>query len=61
MIHSQLHVGHTPRVSNVFHTVPQPLICGVQTQRLDGVGRHWHFGQKISVLLIRETPGTPLL
>jgi hypothetical protein len=34
--------GHTPRVQNVFQTVPQ---LGTQAQRSSARGRQPHFGQ----------------
>jgi len=51
--HWWLHPGHRPPVENVFHTVPQPTNPGSgetvpsQHQRLEGVGRHSHSGQRM--------------
>jgi hypothetical protein len=72
MIHFQLHSGQCPRVSKVFQVAPQPPICGAHSHRLDGVGLHRNFGQKISglcgcpsnpVIVFRRpiTPPPPLL
>ena len=52
MIHFQLHVGQTPRVSNVCQSVPQPPIVRSQIHRSVAFGLHRHLGQKISDLFM---------